>query len=112
MPQNGKKHPRELSPEILRAKARIKASIGRHSARKRGATISDFTAEQWEMLVRLHKNRCVYCGRKCDALTEDHLTALSKGGDHTLWNILPACQNCNSQKWTGKVKKPVQPLLL
>lgn len=45
-------------------------------------------------------------------LTKDHSTPLSKGSAHTLTNVVPACQSCNSKKHTGPPLKPVQPLLL
>lgn len=82
-------------------------------ARKRGAPINDFTHEQWVALQEAYKHRCAYCNkRRKGKLTQDHITPLSKGGSHTLANIVPACQPCNSKKRTGAPLKPVQPLLL
>ena len=45
-------------------------------------------------------------------LEMDHITPLSKGGDHTASNIVPCCRSCNAKKGTGPVLKPVQPMLL
>ena len=42
----------------------------------------------------------------------DHLTPLSKGGSHTVSNIVPACRPCNSRKGVKEVLRPVQPLLI
>jgi len=67
-------------------------------ARKRGAMICDFTAEQWERLKEIYQNRCAYCGKVCDDLEQDHVLPLSRGGDHTLYNIVPACRSCNGEK--------------
>lgn len=89
-----------------------RAKDQRRRAAKHGATLNDFTKEQWEAMKRHYGYRCVYCGVKTIALTQDHLTPLSKGGNHTASNILPACRSCNSRKQAGEVLRPVQPLLL
>ena len=81
-------------------------------AKKRNAPINDFTKGQWEEMKAAYGFRCVYCNHKMQRLTQDHLTPLSKGGSHTVSNILPACQSCNSKKNAGAVLVPVQPLLL
>ena len=77
----------------------------------RNAAICDFTDEEWDILQQVFDFRCVYCGEKAE-LTRDHLTPVSQGGNHTLHNILPGCQTCNSKKNDGPVPSPVQPLLL
>jgi 5-methylcytosine-specific restriction endonuclease McrA len=89
-----------------------RAAGARHRALKKGAAISDFTAAQWLAMKEHYGYRCVYCGRKMQRLTQDHITPLSKGGNHTASNIVPACARCNSRKHVGPPLKPVQPLLL
>jgi 5-methylcytosine-specific restriction endonuclease McrA len=89
-----------------------KASQGRRRARKAQVAINDFTADQWREMKAAYGYRCVYCGTKTIALTQDHITPLSKGGNHTASNIVPACKSCNSKKNAGAPLKPVQPLLL
>lgn len=84
----------------------------RYRARKRGAAINDFTLEQWKTIKQHYKHRCAYCGKKSHDLTQDHITPLSKGGNHTMSNIVPACTSCNSKKKDRPVLAPVQPLLL
>lgn len=80
---------------------------------KRNVTICDFTQEQWNALQITFKHRCAYCGKYAkDKLTQDHITPLSKGGNHTLSNIVPACRSCNSKKHDKDVLCPVQPMLL
>lgn len=93
-------------PEVAREAAR------RRRARHFNAPINDFTLAQWEEILAVCKHRCVYCGRKLKDLDRDHLTALAVGGSHTVWNILPACKQCNSEKGIKPPLKPVQPLLL
>ena len=92
---------------------KVRASNQRHKANKLGAAINDFTAAQWCEMQVAFDHRCAYCGKRAKGhLTQDHLTPLSKGGNHTLSNIVPACRSCNSKKYTGPPLKPVQPLLL
>lgn len=108
-------------PEKVRAKRQrqkllhpetYKAARRRRRARLRGAALNDFTATQWQEMKVAYDHRCVYCGRTMQRLTMDHLTPLSKGGNHTASNIVPACHSCNSRKNAGDVLCPVQPLLL
>lgn len=66
--------------------------------RKTGATISDFTFQQWQELLEEYRHCCAYCGQQFDKLTQDHVIPLSKGGNHTKSNVVPACQSCNSRK--------------
>lgn len=81
-------------------------------ARKANAPINDFTAEQWAAMKEHYGHRCVYCGKKSQRLTQDHITPISQGGSHTLANIVPSCKTCNSRKSAGPPLVPVQPLLL
>ena len=85
----------------------------RKRARKANAPISDFTVSQWKAMQEFYDHRCVYCGKRYKGkLTQDHIQPLSKGGSHTLSNIVPACVSCNCKKQAGPVLAPVQPLLL
>ncbi len=82
-------------------------------ARKAHAPVSDFTHAQWVMVQEVFDHRCIYCHKRAKGhLTQDHITPLSKGGSHTLTNIVPACRSCNSKKSTGPPLIPIQPLLL
>lgn len=60
--------------------------------------ISDFSSFDWKQCKHYFNNECAYCGRKLKNLTQDHFIPLSKGGNYTKNNIIPACRNCNSQK--------------
>jgi 5-methylcytosine-specific restriction endonuclease McrA len=42
-------------------------------------------------------NRCIYCG-ETHGLSEDHFVPITKGGEHALGNLVPACSHCNSKK--------------
>lgn len=88
------------------------AHAAKRRARKANASVNDFTIAQWHEIIEAYGHRCVYCGRKMQRLTQDHIVPLAKGGTHTFSNIVPACKSCNSQKHTGPPLCPVQPLLL
>ena len=48
---------------------------------------------------------CAYCGKKNQRLTVDQYISLSKGGNNSIANIIPACIKCNREKFT---KDPAQ----
>ncbi len=111
---------------LERARAWRKATPGRQSAketrrraRRAGVAINDFTDEQWQTLLKCSNYRCAYCPSDCPEcrnktheLTRDHITAITKGGDNTLHNIVVACRSCNAKKHTNPAPHYVQPLLL
>lgn len=88
------------------------ANNKKRKARIRGASQNDLTAAQWQAIKDHYGHRCVYCGRKMQRLTQDHITPVSSGGGHTFQNVVPACVTCNAKKRTGPVLRPIQPLLL
>ena len=96
----------KLHPEIKRATQRkrraIKKSSGHHT----------LTSTEWEIILSAFKYRCAYCGAKPKRLEQDHITPLSKGGSHSLNNIVPACRSCNAKKSNKDPISPVQPLLI
>lgn len=95
-------------------RGKVKAFAAAYEFRRRSLLAqvrNDLMSEQWEAIRRMYKYRCAYCGRK-KPLTQDHITPVSKGGEHTLTNIVPACRSCNSSKNAGKPPIPVQPMLL
>jgi len=66
----------------------LSGRVGRHSI------------AEWLDLVQFYGGRCFYCGAVPKVLTRDHEIPVSRGGDDSIWNILPACQSCNSRKHT------------
>jgi 5-methylcytosine-specific restriction endonuclease McrA len=92
--------------------ALVQAKNARYRANKAKAPRNDLTKEQWQAIKKHYGYRCVYCRRKMQRLTQDHITPLSNGGSHTLHNVVPACQACNSRKKNGQVLCPIQPLLI
>jgi len=84
---------REKNPESASATDRNKR------LRRRGAP-SDGTvsSEAWSKVIKAHKGKCFYCGKKPKQITMDHFVALAVGGVHSIKNVRPACAACNSSK--------------
>jgi 5-methylcytosine-specific restriction endonuclease McrA len=89
---------------------KVRAQELRRYAMERGASVSDLTAAQWQSIKALYRFRCAYCGARV-SLTQDHVVPLSKGGPHTAFNVVPACQRCNSRK-CNRPAPNFQPMLL
>ena len=109
------------NPEKLRERSKLyrqnnpeKIALlnSRRRARKAKVEKNDLTAAQWREIKLASNHKCVYCGKKFKNLTMDHITPISKGGNHTVSNVVPACRSCNSKKQAGPPLAPVQPLLL
>ena len=58
---------------------------------------STLTVEQWDEIKIRFESKCAYCGKE-EPLTQDHFMPLSKGGEYSHNNIIPACKSCNSSK--------------
>lgn len=103
------KHFRLVEPVILpdwkmraRARRQEREQHETKSARIRRLAIFNtvaplLTKEEWEWIKQRYYQRCAYC-RQIKPLTKDHILPLSKGGQHTKANIIPACKSCNSRK--------------
>lgn len=65
------------------------------------------TTGDLKLLRDLFGDLCVYCGDPADTL--DHVVPLTRGGEHSISNLVPACRPCNSSKhdkllseWSGR----------
>ncbi|ATS93083.1 HNH endonuclease [Gordonia phage Patio] len=56
------------------------------------------TTWDWKRALRRSRGRCFYCGERSSKLTVEHIIPLSRGGRHSIGNIVPACPTCNYQK--------------
>lgn len=72
----------------------------RHIQRARGtsAVINTLNPEEWIWLQSAYGHQCAYCGDHASQLTPDHVIPLSRGGNNSLSNIVPACLSCNTRK--------------
>lgn len=76
----------------------VKSTQKRKSLKKQ--LLATFTVKQWADCQLYFENMCAYCGSK-SKLTQDHFVPLSKGGEYTVKNIIPACKSCNCSKHTS-----------
>jgi len=96
---------REANPGYMRDwELRNAAKISENNFRRRvrmaeakaGVMISQ---RDWDRLIRRFDNKCAYCDCSLDGcFTIDHVVPISKGGRHTIGNLVPACKSCNSSK--------------
>ncbi|TMZ72779.1 HNH endonuclease [Klebsiella pneumoniae] len=63
-------------------------------ARKTSGTL---LVRDWRRLCNRYGNKCAYC-ESMEPLTVDHIIPVTRGGLHTIGNVLPACLSCNSSK--------------
>lgn len=48
-------------------------------------------------LKSLYKSNCFYCGSN-EKIEIDHIIPISRGGSHSIGNLVPACLSCNRSK--------------
>jgi 5-methylcytosine-specific restriction endonuclease McrA len=71
---------------------------------KRGGTPTRLSPVQlWQHWDRF-EHCCAYCGCSGD-LEIEHVIPISKGGEHHLGNIVPACTRCNTSKRSRPAEK-------
>lgn len=55
-------------------------------------------SKTWKKILKAYDSTCLYCGNYFSLLTCDHVQPQSEGGDNSMYNIVPACEDCNSDK--------------
>ena len=67
---------------------------------KRRAVIEDteITLEQVNKLIEDSNNICFWCDIDIEKMHLDHVYPLSKGGGHTISNLVVSCSTCNLRK--------------
>ena len=53
-------------------------------------------------MQKLYSSKCVYCGSN-EKISADHVIPIFRGGQHSIGNLVPACQRCNSSKGTKTI---------
>lgn len=89
--QRGRSHPMGVTRRELKRASELKR---RALVRGQGG---DVAAEEIIERMELTGALCVYCGER-EEITVDHVIPLSRGGEHAVSNLLPACRSCNSSK--------------
>jgi len=77
----------------------------RNLSKKRGAEVSNLTAEEWLSILEDHGGACAYCGRTDKKLCMEHVIPISRGGNHTKDNVVPSCHRCNNVKGSRTAKE-------
>lgn len=91
------KYRKENADKLRQHKRKNNATIcQRRQARKR-ALPATLTLQEWEQIKKDFNNKCAYCGKE-KPLQQEHFIALTKNGEYTHNNIIPACQTCNCSK--------------
>jgi 5-methylcytosine-specific restriction endonuclease McrA len=65
--------------------------------RQRNA-VGSVSDKDWSSVLRQYRGCCAYCSVE-GPMTMDHVVPLSRGGRHTIGNVVPACGPCNSSKF-------------
>jgi 5-methylcytosine-specific restriction endonuclease McrA len=102
----------KLFPEKNRMRVHIRRSRERNNGIGNTKVI-----EKWEKSWRKKKSvRCYWCGNKFRGAVcrTDHMMPVSKGGRHSIENLVISCNPCNARKynsllpeWNAKIIEPV-----
>ena len=86
----------------LRMYNRNKAKA-RKAALRKNTVLPVSTAELKHRFMEFN-NTCAYCGAGNTLLHIEHVVPISKGGSHSLNNVVPACSRCNYSKYNHEVR--------
>ena len=101
--KNNREKQNECNRKYYKTEKGKAANQRNHTTRriKMKEIINTLTAKEWEDILEKYNYRCFYCGVEfnCEnSPTRDHVIPISKDGNNTKDNIVPACQSCNSRK--------------
>lgn len=74
----------------------ISTANHRHTRRSKERS-GRITTRDWNRALNRTNGCCYYCGERAP-LTMEHVVPLSRGGLHTIGNVVPACGPCNYTK--------------
>lgn len=95
-------HHNEYARKRYRESEPFRKSRKNRSAQYR-RNVAPIPIEGIKVLEEKFNGKCAYCGKP--ATTYDHIVPVSKGGQTTPGNIVPACNSCNSSKKTKDIMK-------
>lgn len=90
----GHKEVKRLWQQNNKDKVNIQKQARRASKKELPNTLNE---KQWNMIKEKFNNKCCYCGEETP-LEQEHFIPISKGGEYTVNNIIPACKRCNCSK--------------
>ncbi|HEY5576216.1 MAG TPA: HNH endonuclease [Clostridiaceae bacterium] len=95
---------RELGKQYQKNNPEIYRKIRQTRRARKNQLFASLTIEQWEKIKIHFNNKCAYCGKE-HPLEQEHFIPLSKHGEYTHNNIIPACRSCNSSKGVKDFKE-------
>jgi 5-methylcytosine-specific restriction endonuclease McrA len=84
---------------------KVKMQRYKRWAAEHNPLVSTLTKEQWDSQLKFFNNKCAYCGNEMTKVTLDHIIPLSKGGEHSVVNVVPCCPTCNFRKGTKSIEE-------
>ncbi len=88
----------KANPEKANASHAIRQS--RRRARKAGNG-GNVTSAEWKEQLEVFGHRCAYCLASDVKLQMEHVIPISRGGPHTINNVVPSCGHCNNRKYAN-----------
>jgi len=83
--------------------AQAKANASRNGevrrARQKNLAAYKVSERDWRRLCQRYDNCCAYCGER-RPLQREHVIPVTRGGQHSIGNLLPSCKRCNLAKGT------------
>lgn len=76
-------------------KLTVKVNAGKRRAAK---GVGSLTRAEWLSVCDVFGNCCAYCLEPLASPSLDHFRPVSKDGEHTVDNVVPACKSCNFKK--------------
>jgi len=77
----------------------LKLALTRNRRAKMKGNGGVITAAEWRNVLDKYGHKCLRCENADVKLTMDHVIPIQLGGTHTVDNVQPLCQPCNS--WKG-----------
>lgn len=84
---------RDANPEVMALKAMKRRAIKHQNGVYRIST---------KELIILYRSKCFYCS-SIENIEADHIIPISRGGQHSIGNLAPACRKCNASKGSKTV---------
>lgn len=73
---------------------KVRNNENRRRTRKKANGVFLVSAKE---ATKLYSSPCFYCGAT-EKITLDHVIPISRGGTHSIGNLVPACLRCNTSK--------------
>lgn len=91
-------HRKELSEKTKEYKKLNPEIVNNYTAkRKSKKRLNGVFLVSKKELKKIYSSNCFYCGSN-KSIQMDHVIPISKGGRHSIGNIIPACAKCNLDK--------------